>query len=232
MVAALLLAFATTGAGAAAPAELLPRHVSVPGQGEVRVAPDEVSFSLGIWKESPDAAKARQAMSLVARRVIAALKRNGVAKKDIRTAQVSLRAQYRHDRGKRTLTGYRASTSVTVRARELDSYDRLIAAAMEAGATELSGVVLSHSRLDDLEKKARRAAVEDARDKARLLATAAGAKLGRIHSIEESSVSRPRPLRAARGAELAAAGPANEPSLAGGEIVITVRVRTLWELAD
>ncbi len=223
------LIFGSTGVAVAEPLAQ-PRTVSVRGTGEVRAVPDEVSFSLRVWKTSMSPVKARQSMAKSAKRILAALKRNGVAEKDLRTAQTSLRAQYRRDQGRRTLTGYRAATTITVRARNIAGYDRLVSAATEAGANELQGVHFSHSRLDDIEREARRKAVEDAHDKAQLLATSAGARLGRVYSIDENGTLRPQGHL--QTMERAAAGPSNEPSLAAGEIAVTVNVRVVWELAD
>jgi len=234
MVSLSILAVLAAGIGAAAagPMETDLRTVSVRGEGEVRVAPNEATFSISVWKEAKDPKAARRDLSLAARKVIAALKRNGVADKDMQTARVSIAARYRHDRGRRELSGYRADTTIVVRTRDLDGYDKLISAAMDAGANELRGLTFSHSGLDKLRRKARQNAVENAKERASSLARSAGARLGRVHSIEGQPDAAPRPMHAVRRADLGGKGISDEPSLAGGEIVVRAQVQIVWELAD
>lgn len=222
-------------AGAAdAAAEKEIRAVHVEGLGEVKVAPDEVLFALRIWREAPEPKSARAEMAKAASKVLAVLRKQGVAEKDIQTAVARINAIYKHRPGsERTLTGYRASTSVSVKLRDLDKYDEVIAGALGAGANELGGVAFSHSRLEELRDEARRKAIADAQRKAKILAAGAGASLKRVHEIRETRQLGPRPqlgMRMAAAPEMDAAG---EPdSLAEGEVTIEIRVSAVWELSD
>jgi hypothetical protein len=122
---------------------------------------------------------------------------------------------------------------VTVKLRDLEKYDDLIAAAMESGANELQGAAFSLSTIKGVEQEARRRAVDDAKEKAQLLAKSAGASLGRIHSIAEQGSERQPPGPLLRAMALGGAEPApDRPSLAAGEITVRVVVQAVWDLAE
>lgn len=231
----LAIAFVLALAGAArAAAEKEIRTVSVEGSGEVKVPPDEVIFSLRIWREAPEPKSARAEMSKAAARVLAVFRKHQVADKDVQTAVARVDAIYkRRPAAERTLAGYRASTSISVKLRDVDKYDEVIAGSLDAGANELSGVFFSHSRLEELRDEARRKAIEDAHRKAKTLASGAGASLKRVHEIREVRQFGPRPQLNARMAAAPEMDSAGEPdTLAEGEVTVEVKVSASWELAD
>jgi len=225
---AALLAAALAGLSFAETVE--PRMVEVLGEGLVQTTPNEVTLLLSVVREDPKPSSARELMASAAAEVISTLKKAGIPARNIQTAAVSLQAQYKYDRGNSALTGYRASTTITVKLLKVDAYDEIVLKALAAGANELAGATFSHSRRKELEKEARKKAVEDASEKAKLLAQEAGARIGRVHRISEE-ISGPRPY----APELRAMGAAEAsplPSIAQGEIVVKVTVRVSWELLD
>lgn len=209
------------------------RSVVVPGEGEARAVPDEVTFTIGVVREGPEAKNAKLDLAAATRSVLAAIRQRGVAEADIQTAATSLAPNDRFEGGKRTIAGYRASASLTVKVRTLDAYDGVLAAAMQAGANEFHGATFGSSVLADLESQARSRAVLDARRRADALARAAGATVGRILSIAEGHVERPplpmavpqRSLGSLRGEPVPGG-----PSLAGGEITVRVAIQATWLL--
>jgi uncharacterized protein YggE len=77
--------------------------------------------------------------------------------------------------------------------------------------------------------EARIAAIEDARRKAEILARAAGARLGRVLTIEEEGASAPAPVLR-RAAPMAAA--AEPVPVATGDQTFRIGVNVTWELVD
>jgi len=118
-----------------------------------------------------------------------AVKRAGVDGKDIQTQNVSLYPQTTSDG--RHIEGYAANASVTVRLDDLDRAGPLVDAAVEAGATSVSGPSLERSDADELRGQALTDAVVDARTKAEALAEAAGGSLGDVLSVTEGGGSMP-----------------------------------------
>jgi uncharacterized protein YggE len=169
-------------AGDAAPGTL-----SVLGTGEVTTTPDTAKVSAGVTTQAPSAADAIAANADEMSKVIAALKRAGVAGKDLQTEFVSVNPRY--DDNGQAIVGYSASNSVSAVVRELSNVGDVIDAAVAAGANNVSGPSLARDDQDELYRDALEAAVANARQKATALAQAAGVSLGKIRSLNESPQS-------------------------------------------
>jgi uncharacterized protein YggE len=164
--------------------------ITVTGVGTITSVPNEASFTIGVQTQGSTAREALAANSEQMRRVIAAVKAAGVDKSDIKTQDVSVSANYA-DEGR--IDGYSARNSVLVTIRNLSKAGPILDAASNAGANEVYGPMLSRSDEDELQAKALRGAVEDARKKAEVLADAAGVQLGRVTALTEGSSGGPQP---------------------------------------
>jgi uncharacterized protein YggE len=169
-------------AGEAAPGTLV-----VLGTASVTTKPDTASMSAGVTTQAPTAAGAISANADAMAKVIEALKRAGVASKDLQTEFVSVEPRY-DDKG-RTIMGYTASNSVSAVVRDLSNVGDVIDAAVAAGANDVSGPSLARDDQDKLYRDALEAAVANAREKATALANAAGVSLGKVRSLNESPPS-------------------------------------------
>jgi uncharacterized protein YggE len=152
--------------------------ITVTGTGTVQSVPDQAQFSLGVQTNGPTAREALAANSERMRRVLAALFAAGVAKGDVQTQDVSVSKSYPDN-------GYSADNSVSVTIRELAKAGAILDAASNAGANDVYGPTLSRSDEAGQQAKALRAAVDNARAKARILAEAAGVQLGPVTAIDE-----------------------------------------------
>jgi hypothetical protein len=133
-------------------------------------------------------------------RVIAALKAQGIAAADLRTELVSLSPRY--SQNGETVVGYTATNSVSAAVRNLARTGAIIDAAVDAGANQVSGPALVRSSASALYRAALRAAIADARGKARTIATASGLHIRRITDVSESSAApSPSPLAAKASAD-------------------------------
>jgi uncharacterized protein YggE len=191
VLAAAVVAFAGVGrpdlaGGASEPSE----GITVTGTGTVETVPDQAEFTLGVSSKGATAREALAANSERMRHVLDALSAAGVAKEDIRTQDVSVSQSYSND-GR--VDGYSAHNSVSVKIRNLDQAGSVLDAASNAGANDIYGPTLTRSDEDELQAKALRAAVDDARAKARVLADAAGVQLGSVTAINESGDGTPMP---------------------------------------
>jgi uncharacterized protein YggE len=161
--------------------------LSVTGTGSVTTQPDTAGLSAAVTTQGANAAEAMSANAELMAKVIAALKRAGVATKDLQTEFVSVEPRY--DRGGQTIVGYSASNSVSAVVRELSKVGDVIDAAVAAGANNVSGPSLARDDQDKLYREALEAAVANARQKASTLAHAAGISLGAVRSLSESPQS-------------------------------------------
>jgi uncharacterized protein len=161
-----------------------PGGITVVGTGKVKAVPDEAEFSLGVEAAGRTAREALNANSERMKHVLAALRAARVAKDDIRTQDVSISPSY-EDTGQ--ITGYTTRNSISVRIRDLARAGAVLDAATNAGVDDVYGPSLSRSDQDELQAKALRSAVDDARAKAETLADAAEVQLGRVTALEERS---------------------------------------------
>lgn len=193
------------------------RSVTVSGSGDVEAVPDRAGLSVGVSSDASTAGAALAANAAKAARVLEALRSAGVAKQDLQTQDVTVSPRW-DDEGDRN--GFTAHSSVEVKVRRLAQAGELLDAAVAAGATETSGPSFDRSDRAELYRAALKAAFADARAKAATLAGEAGASLGRVLRIEESSQpEQPLPMYDRMAAE------AKTPVEPGSEQVdATVRV--------
>ncbi len=163
--------------------------ISVVGTGAVETVPDEATFSFGVVTKGRTASEALNANSAEAQRVIAALLRAGVDRKDLRTDVVSLSP--RLSQNGETILGYTAENTVSATIRELGRAGAVVDAAVGAGANHVAGPALAKANQDRLYRDALKKAVEDARAKAQVLAAAAGRSVGKAIVIVESGATPP-----------------------------------------
>ena len=207
-----------------------PARVTVSGTGRATRPADlaHAVFVAEAVRES--AADARAAAASIAAAVLVAVRAAGVPDADVQTAGLDLSPSWEHDGSRMVRTGFTVTNRIAVTVRDLEIVGRVLDAGLEAGATGLDGVTFALADPREPETDARRAAVADARDKAAVIAAAAGGSLGPLVAIGEGVAASPYPRPAAKMAALAAAdGPAT-PVLPG-VVEVSVSVTGEWELA-
>lgn len=207
---------ASTAAGATAAAK---GTITVSGTGIVNSVPNRADFTFGVSATAPTATAALAADSSQMRRLIDALKKRGIASRDIQTAQISLSPNM--NAGGNRVVGYTAANSVTTRIRKLGDAGPIIDAAVGAGANQVSGPSLTSADQQALYRRALKAAIANARAKASAIASAAHLTVGGIRSISEASTnSFPQPL--AESAKPAAGSTPVQPGTIQTEADVTV----------
>lgn len=225
--AAAALCLAALFAAGVASAQDRPRTLTVQGAGEAFAAPDRASAEFGVSVRAATAEAAAAEAARRARAVIEALRGQGVAERALRTLEIGLSPVYaRSERDEPPrLEGYEARHRLSARLDALDRLGAAIDAAVAAGATDIGGVVFDISDRDRLLREARRAAVTDAAAAARLLADAAGVRLGALVSMSVGGGPGPWPAAPMRADAIAAATP-----VAAGEISVSASVTAVYAL--
>jgi uncharacterized protein YggE len=191
-IAAFAGVFQPSGARSASAADASAGGITVLGTGSTNITPDRASFAFGTVSQAATANAALAASSQSVARVIAALKRAGVAQADIQTSDLSLSPRM-NDNGNE-IVGYTASNTVTATIRKLGDAGDVVDAAVGAGANQVYGPNLLASDQDAAYRNALKAAVAEARTKAETLATASNSTLGKITAIVEGGGSVPMPM--------------------------------------
>ena len=157
--------------------------ITVTGSGSARTVPDVSGWSFGVQADADTAAAALKDAGQATRRIVAALRDTGVAKRAIQTEQISLYPRTTDDG--RTITGYSASSSVNATVRGISKAGAVVDAAVAAGANQVSGPMLSVSDSKAQYEAAVTAALDDARARAQAIADKAGVRLGAPVAIIE-----------------------------------------------
>jgi len=211
--------------------------ISIEGRGEVTAAPDTAFVTSGVTTQGATAREALDANTAAMADLIATLRAAGIEARDIQTSGFSVNPNYvytdQRDANGYTLPprimGYQVANTVNVRVRALDSLGSVLDKAVTVGANTINGVSFSVADPSALYNDARRAAFADARSKAELYATVAGAELGEIRTITESQgYGQPQPMMMRQVADMASA----PVPVQAGELSFSISVQVSWELDD
>ena len=199
--------------------------VWVSGTGVVTATPDVAILTLGVEAQETTVKAAQSEASSAMNAVVAALKTNGVADKDIQTQWYSISpvTKWVEETSEQITTGYSVTNMVTVKIRDISKAGTIIDAVAEAGG-DLTRINSINFTVDDptaYYNQAREQAMQDAKDKAEQMATLAGVTLGKPTYISESGGYIPTPYYLKDYAE---GGSASTP-ISAGELDITIMVQ-------
>jgi uncharacterized protein YggE len=215
-----------------AQAQMVPAPtVTLSVEGRVAQAPDIVDISGGVVTSAPTAAAALADNATRMTAVVAAVRKAGIADRDIQTSGLSLQPQYKYgDNQPPTLTGYQANNTISIRVRKIDDAGKLIDTLVAQGANQISGPTFGIDKADAALDSARAQAVATGRTRADLYAKAAGLRVRRLVSISEGGAVEPGPrpmVMMARADKVSAAPPT---PVAPGEVELSITVQMVYEL--
>jgi uncharacterized protein YggE len=208
-----------------------PETVSVTGTGRVTLVPDRFMFNVGVQTNAPTVDAAVNENNERVARVVAALKAAGAKPEEIQTSGFSIYPQQDYSQGQLPrLLGYQVNNSVTVRKKEVASASKLLQVAIGAGVNTASGLNFEVSDSTRGREQGLKAAFDDARAKAALLAQAAGRTLGRAMNITEGAETSPAPRPMQRGVMMAKAEAVSEVPVESGSQELSFTVSVVFEL--
>lgn len=202
------------------------RHVSVSATGSVAADPDMASIATGVVVEADSAKDALARNSAVMAKLLEGLKGLGIAAKDIQTSALNVEPRYvpAKDGRPASISGYRVVNQVRLTVREVKRLGEMLDAAIALGANQINGISFEVSNAEQLKDEARKQAMANAKRRAELYATAAGAQLGNVLSISEDVTAGPRPMPLARAAM------ATNVPIEAGTRTLTVEVNVTYAL--
>lgn len=179
-------------------------RLDVVALGEVTRVPDVARISAGVITQAQSATDAIRLNAQRMNAVREALRRAGIADRDIQTSTISLQPEYRYAENQPpALVGYRAANEVSIRFRDIAQTGRILDALVAQGANQINGPMLEIDRPEAALDEARTAALANARARADLYARALGMRVRRILSVSEAGVPNmpyPRPMAMSRAA--------------------------------
>ena len=208
------------------------RRITVSGTGEVVLKSDAAVVRLAVVTRDVSAVKALRENAKVATNVFNELVKAGFDKESITTSNYNIYREENYNR--KSLTGsepqkFRVRNSMQIAIADVGRVGEAIDIAGTAGANEFSNVSFSVVDDKDAMNEARESAIRNARAIAERMAAAAGAKLGKIVSINENGVHNdfvPRPLMKAALMDNAAV----ETPISAGKQTVKAEVTCVYEL--
>ncbi len=132
---------------------------------------------------------------------------------------------------KRTLRGYAARNSLSVRVRQIEKAGVLAGQLMDKGANRFEGIAFDYPQKEGKYDALRGDAVRDALRKANSYVSGLGLKLGRVLEIVTQAPSRVLPTTMSAGIRAKSEAAAAVPVEPGSEVLRT-EVQVTWELAQ
>lgn len=217
--------------------------ISVEGHGEVTAVPDIATFSVTVREKAKDVSAAQTTATSKSNSIVAYLKEQGIADKDIQTTSYNVYPQYDYVQaacsggicppGRQVLSGYEVSQTITVKVRDTKKAGEILAGVGSRGASEVSGLSFAIDKEDDLKMQARQKAIDSAEEKAKALARQLHVELVRIVGFSENGAVPP-PYAYARGDAMGVvvteSKTAPTPELPTGENKITSNVSITYEI--
>lgn len=199
--------------------------IVVMGTGTVSVVPDVAELRLGVAVARPTVEAARAAAATAMGSILAAVAAAGVAARDVRTTLLSVQPRYDYRDGQAPLlTGYELANTVDITIRDTAAVADVVDGTLRAGATSMDGLSFRVSDPAPVEREARIRAVAAARERADVLAEAAGLTIIGVTDIVEGSATGPLGPRYKAERMLMAADVATPVEAGSSDIAVTVTV--------
>ncbi|MBN1137352.1 MAG: SIMPL domain-containing protein [Anaerolineae bacterium] len=220
-----------------------PRRITVTGEAEVRVVPDEVILALGVetWDKNLNVAKSRN--DEIVKRVIALAGQYGIEPEHVQTDYLGVEPRYRDGYyEERDFVGYFVHKTIVITLRDLSRFEDLLTASLQAGVNYVHGINFRTTELRQHRDQARALAIKAAKEKAVALAGELGQQVGDPLTIQEEQGGWWSSYGAWWGSrwggamtqnviqEVGGASTLADSSVAPGQIEVTARVTVSFEL--
>ena len=206
--------------------------INAEGRGIVEIVPDEAIVRFGVKTEKKTLEKAYEKNTKSINNIIKAAKSIGVKGKDVKTSSYSIMPIYPKDEKGRTVQGkpmaFSVNQQLTVVARNILKVGDLIDRVVASGTNTFNGIQFTSSKIAELKKEAKGKAAKDAKVNAEILAKSLGVKIGKLMSVDDTSV-QPYPRR---GAVYATSMVRSSPNIQIGSMEVSVTCNVVYEIVQ
>lgn len=219
-------------AGKKVETRLPPATITVSGESKAHAQPDIAQLQFGITTQRQKTAQdAVKMLSKDMTLVVDALKDLGIEDRDIATQSLNLRPSYDYLEGKRVNEGFEANQNLTVKVRDIDRISEVLDSAVRSGANQVGSVNFTIDDPDVLREQARAEAIEDAQERAQVLADQLGKTLGDLKGYHEGGGGHyPQPMMARMEMMGGGLDESYAPPIPAGEEEIVVTVNLTYEV--
>ncbi len=162
-----------------------PGYITVSGDAEVRVVPDEVILTLGVetWDEQLKVAKLQNDGRV--KTVLELARSYGIESRHIQTDLISIEPRYHDNYEKDRLIGYFVRKTIVITLKDIAKFEDLLTDILEANVNYVHGIQFRTTELRKHRDQARALAIKAAQEKATALARELGQSIGRPQTIHE-----------------------------------------------
>lgn len=161
--------------------------ITVNSTEKVTVIPDIAEVIYSVRTEAAQASDCQQQNAKSVSQVIELLTSLNVAETSIQTSDYYMNPVYDYSNNQSRVIGYEAITSLTVSDLPIDGLGELLSQSVSTGINTIQSITYKASKYDESYQAALAKAVETARQKAQVLADAAGCQVGSVINIKETS---------------------------------------------
>ena len=161
------------------------RTISVTGNAEVLVVPDEVLLTLGVETWDPDLTKAKAQNDQIIKEVLQIADSFAIDPKYVQTDYVHIEPSYENYERHR-ITGYYVRKTVDIRLKDISKFEDLLSQTLEAGVNYVQRVEFRTSELRKHRDQARALAIEAAQEKATAMAENLDQQIGQPLAVTEN----------------------------------------------
>ena len=207
-------------------------HVTVAGEAELNVAPDEVRFDVTLQHFSKELKPAKAQTDERLKGLMTLAKKHGVAESDTQTDYVKVEPRFKGNDDSKAFLGYWVRKDLVFTLRDVTRAEGLLSELLDFGVWRINSISFSTSQMRRHRDQARAMAMKAAQEKAAALAGAVGQKIGKAVAIEEEVPNRggaPNYLSNAVSTDREGATD-SEGTLALGLIKVSARVTVRFEL--
>ena len=205
-------------------------HINV--RGTASATPDMARLNAGVVAQAATASAAMAAQRERMLGVMAAIRKAGVAERDIQTSGINLSPLYTRGENRNApprITGYQASNQVNVIVRDLSKVGAGLDALVASGANNIGHVSFGFSDQASMIEKARADAIARLKERRDFYADVGELKIGRLISLSEGgSHQPPQPMMMMDRAESAKAS----TPIAPGESEVSVSLSATYEIKE
>ncbi len=224
--------------------EAKPRLITVSGESEVKVMPDQAVITIGVETLDKSIDEAKSQNDKQVRDVTEIARAAGVKDGDVATEYISVDTRFERPYEEKRFIGYSVRRRIVITLNDMSKFESLLASLLSGGVDEIQSVQFLTTESRKYKDQARAMAIKAAREKAQAMAAELGMALGEPYSIEEKSGSMrswyggwgwgrnyPNPFNSSANAEPSM--PTNgESPLALGKISVSAGVSVSFEIKD
>ena len=204
-------------------------QISVSGEGQVKVVPDQAFISVTVETKGNNATSVKKQNDETIEKVIQFIKKIKLPKEDVQTKRISLNPQYDYEKKKHN---YNATQTLEILLKDLAQYDVLMEGLVDAGINRINTVEFKTSQLTQYQSEARKLAMKEAKQKAEDYVSVLAQKIGKALTISDNSQAYyPQPMyERTMMVSAMSDGEVQRETLAIGEITIVANVSVSFML--